>query len=319
MASGAVMLSRFLPVFAYPSSGLSRALRRCTQQLAVFVHLVLALPVAAQQQCQDFVVQCFENGNCTGSSFDPNLVEFPVAGGPTGTEFSWTASFYAYPDAGAAEPTIEVFLWIELFSPGSIPASLKLEWEQGIEQTWSNRHGLLAPDGTVYGVNVDVEFIDPGPLGLVCSNLRVTVQDGPGAFDLAFWYINPTSTLSQAALAAHEIGHLLGNFDEYPSGAVDPNDTSYWNETGNIMAVDGADVVLERHYGFLVDWANQNLAAPGGSFTLAPAAFIGSTATAIPLLSPPILVLQAVLLALVVRCRKKRHFDASKFAGRRGR
>ncbi|MGB5326102.1 MAG: hypothetical protein WBN40_11855 [Pseudomonadales bacterium] len=245
------------------------------------------------------------SGNCTGSPADPNRVKYMVSAGPTGTEFGWFADYYVYPDNAAPTPTIELFLWIELFSTGTIPASLKQEWEEGIEQTWSNRHGLMAPDGTVYGVNVDVEFINPGGLlALLCGNLRVTVQQGPGAFDLDRWYINPTSPLPQSSLAAHEIGHLLGNFDEYSGGAVNPDDTTYWSETNSIMGIDAADVVWERHYQFLVDWANQQLAPSGGSFQLTPAAFIGTSIHAVPVPRFALLLLPGILLLIFRRNRE---------------
>ncbi len=54
-----------------------------------------------------------------------------------------------------------------------------------------------------------------------------------------------------STVRAHEFGHQIGMWDEYPEGACDPGRV-YTNELSSIM--NGGSTVYERHFKEFHDW-----------------------------------------------------------------
>ena len=107
-------------------------------------------------------------------------------------------------------------------------ASLRAIWETGIETIWNHKVFFANSFNNWYPVKLDVAFVSSG------QHNTVTVHAGDGRFDALNWYTVSTSwgPSFYGNLAAHETGHLLGNFDEYPGGATFNNFT----RTGALMA-----------------------------------------------------------------------------------
>lgn len=107
-------------------------------------------------------------------------------------------------------------------------ASLRSIWENGIETTWNHKVFFADAFNYWYPVKLDVAFVSTG------QHNTVTVHAGDGRFDALNWYTVNTSwgPAYYGILAAHETGHLLGNFDEYPGGATYNNFT----RTGTLMS-----------------------------------------------------------------------------------
>jgi hypothetical protein len=170
----------------------------------------------------------------------------PMTGG-LNHEFAWSAGY----DIGfsAATGNFDIGLRINLIGadPGD---TLRTTWERGIENTWSHRFSLTDND-RAHGVVFDVMFVDANP------HHTVTVHSGTGNANMLNWYTeNPSGWPQdrQGLLVAHEAGHMVGNFDEYPGGAVNPNG-SFGNVPDSLMGSLLSDTLYDRHFQFVVDWA----------------------------------------------------------------
>ena len=70
------------------------------------------------------------------------------------------------------------------------------------------------------------------------------------------WYTDP---ISPDMVYAHEVGHVLGQYDEYPTGATDPQGEQPTNGTEpNLMKDDGNKILLPRHYRWALKFLNDN-------------------------------------------------------------
>lgn len=75
--------------------------------------------------------------------------------------------------------------------------------------------------------------------------------------------INVTSTYP------HETGHVLGQFDEYPTGGTDPSGVQPANSpVPNLMATSGNTTLLNRHYRFALAFLNNH--AAGDPYEIIP-------------------------------------------------
>lgn len=188
-------------------------------------------------------------------SIDSETINHSVSSG----NFSWNASydvgFDASPSSSGAAGAFNVGLDILLFPVGgfAIDSGLVDIWEQGIESIWSGQFQISHQDLFFYDVNIDVNFVssfnDP-------FHHYALVHQGSGAMNLTNWYTeNPSgwSQDKQDEAAAHEVGHMFGNYDEYAAGAVNP-DGSYTNVYDSLMGSGLTQTLFPRHYQFIVDW-----------------------------------------------------------------
>jgi hypothetical protein len=92
-------------------------------------------------------------------------------------------------------------------------------WEKGIEGIWSNRFNVVDQNLT-YPLLFDVNFVSSGqdfntkvnPATPCSSRMSAWCLDNPGGWGNEY----------QDEVAAHEFGHMLGLYDEYFGGTVDP-------------------------------------------------------------------------------------------------
>jgi hypothetical protein len=125
---------------------------------------------------------------------------------------------------------------------------------------------------------LDVNFVANGEHALI--HIHVTVPPDP-AFGSSQgrnegdWGDPPRSATTTYP---HEVGHLLGQYDEYSTGAIDPNydatdsntqppDASALGES-NLMSTSGNQTLLNRHYRYAVAFLNAN--AGGDRYGIVP-------------------------------------------------
>jgi len=103
-----------------------------------------------------------------------------------------------------------------VFDPGFTPAqqtAFRSAAETNIEQIWNNQYVVRDTlTNQIIPVAVDVR---EGPI-----NETVRVISGNGRGDMLNWYQDYIG--QSPTLMAHEFGHMLGLYDEYPGGALDP-------------------------------------------------------------------------------------------------
>lgn len=157
--------------------------------------------------------------------------------------FSW---HYAY-DIGVQSDCVRVHVGIRLV-PAAGVRRVDLErvvplWQAGIERVWSGRFALAVPDGRRLPIVVDVRFNDPH------FHHAVIVRPGTGGTNQLNWKL-----LDSPALVAHEFGHMLGVFDEYPHGGTAPDGD--WLDPQGIMGLTptSGSVARARHFEGLLQW-----------------------------------------------------------------
>ncbi|WP_201842247.1 M10 family metallopeptidase C-terminal domain-containing protein [Microvirga zambiensis] len=111
---------------------------------------------------------------------------------------------------------------------GDNPGSFASQWKNGINDIWNNK--VFFSDGSrLYEVKLDCYFVDSG------AHHAVNVHAGPGNSDMANWYLsNPSGWPNDMhdEIAAHEAGHMFGNFDEYAGGGT----FGGFTRTGTLMS-----------------------------------------------------------------------------------
>ncbi|MFQ5514855.1 MAG: hypothetical protein ACE5FG_10475 [Myxococcota bacterium] len=126
----------------------------------------------------------------------------------------------------------------------------KAEWERGIEKVWDRAFGLAIAPGVVFPIRVDASFRGPH------FHHTVIVRNAPPAIDQLNW-----SWRSPPPVIAHEFGHMIGVYDEYPKGGTDP--LGAVTDPESIMTTRPAGGrAFERHYHLIRAWAAERLGDP---------------------------------------------------------
>ena len=110
-----------------------------------------------------------------------------------------------------------------------------------------------------------LQFVDQGAhhAVTVSPGLPTSVSDRGNELHWFAGWSGPigsgTTGTGSAAPWAHEVGHMFGNFDEYPGGGVNPNGL-FGNEPGlmgqSLNGPKGTELTLfDRQYQFVADWA----------------------------------------------------------------
>lgn len=124
-------------------------------------------------------------------------------------------------DVGFTGSELRIKLDIHLtgYDPGY---ALIQEWEKGVESIWSNQYDIVDGATAPYPIVLDVEFVDSD------WDVVVKVIEGDCAANMITWCTGSPSGWPvdfQDKMAAHEVGHMLGLYDEYRSCTVpDPSD-----------------------------------------------------------------------------------------------
>ncbi|MDF1554169.1 MAG: hypothetical protein P1P84_13950 [Deferrisomatales bacterium] len=167
---------------------------------------------------------------------------------------AWT---YAY-DAELRDDRVWVRLGIQLIPAKDVTvpelARVKPGWEAAIEAAWSGRFALESPAGQLYPIWVDVDLRGP------TFHHTVVVRPGRGRTDQLDWHL-----LDGPELVAHEAGHALGAFDEYPGGSLATADGVI--DPASLMTSDPGPgcTPRARHYEKVRAWAEGSAGAQGWS------------------------------------------------------
>lgn len=133
----------------------------------------------------------------------------------------WTSAF----DINIATKEIRVNVTVSLLAPKGIKGPELEEktklWSEAINDTWNNRF-YVSVDGKEIPITIKVKFSHHKP------HHRVVIHPGRWSPNQHNWYINtPPKVIS------HEIGHMLGAYDEYRGGALFPDEPTI--DTTSIM------------------------------------------------------------------------------------
>ena len=136
--------------------------------------------------------------------------------------YSWQVRY----DISSTGERVNVALFVDLvgFDPGD---PVKAAWRAGVDDAWNSR--AFFDDGTrLIPVELTFDFVDFG------AHQTVNVFAGAGRFDMTNWYQTPLGwgDAYHDESAAHEVGHMLGAFDEYAGGATYGGYTT----TGTLMS-----------------------------------------------------------------------------------
>lgn len=128
------------------------------------------------------------------------------------------------------------------------------------------------------GFRLDVNFVDSGEHVLVTVHATAPGQPtfrssmGRNTGDWGDPAKSPTTTYP------HETGHVLGQYDEYPNGAIDPNFSAANPDTQppdavaagspNLMSTPGNQTLLNRHYRYVKKFLNDK--AGGDPYKIIP-------------------------------------------------
>ncbi len=172
---------------------------------------------------------------------------------------SSSVSWWSKYDIEFLDQQLHIYTSIYLYSSGGIGGVTQAEidslapyWEGGIEGLWNNRYGILHNDTYYYDIIYDVVFEYPSDHYDV--QVRPGVSQGVPRTTMTLW-----DTADTGRVAAHEYGHMIGNYDEYDGGALDPNDPII--DTTGLMGWTGpATVTYARHYEPVVDWLRDEYA-----------------------------------------------------------
>jgi hypothetical protein len=138
---------------------------------------------------------------------------------------------------------IEINIQLEGGDPGD---ALRQQWEDGIECIWSNKYDIA--DGNYkYPIKLQVNWVDANPHHIVTfhpsgENMLANMNN---------WYTESSwGAQYNDEMAAHEAGHMLGLYDEYNNGALDPD--TLFTCTYSLMADFGP--TRNWHYEQILEW-----------------------------------------------------------------
>lgn len=206
-----------------------------------------ALALAIITGCQDIVAD-----RATPQYGDNNLVDNGGNRGPFGP-YGWHVSYERCFDGATITKHVEINFQFDA-ALGFIAqqmADYRTAAERNIEGIWNHAGAAVMDltDGRLYGVAVDITTA--GPFN---QTVQVHTTAAQPREDMLNW--NDTTT---AAAMSHELGHMLGLFDEYIGGAVNqfPNPLLSNDGLMGLGALNVNPVMYPRYYQQYADFMNE--------------------------------------------------------------
>ncbi len=198
----------------------------------------------------------------------------------TGKNYEW--EFFYEIELKPGELVVTRPVAFELMDGCAAPSAVKLkEWEAEIAAVWDKmwrfhrkdcKRGNGCSCGTASGCCNILLRVVPELGANRGGTKKVELHKGandPNDWGGAKWWYSHTwweaGAGVPATVRAHEFGHLVGMYDEYPEGACDPA-RKYTNEAGSIMN-DGS-MTFERHIQEWHEWLDNKLSAFGKTVAL---------------------------------------------------
>ena len=174
------------------------------------------------------------------NDIDVETISYQVTSGIYGWNASYDISFIDQ----------DLIIDVDVFLTGfSADSSLLDIWEQGIESLWSSAFDLF--DGNYfYDTVFNIDWLD------IASGADhiIEVHEGTGRFNSANFYTDDSLMVQpHPDVAAHEFGHLLGLYDEYNGGALNPE-----NLIDSTSIMGSGRIAKERHFTQFTDWISGN-------------------------------------------------------------
>lgn len=115
--------------------------------------------------------------------------------------------------------------------------------ENNIESIWNNRYYIQdCTWNQRIAIGVDVTFEGP-------FNQTVMVYPGDGRANMNEWFYENTGQIN-----AHEFGHMIGLYDEYPNGALGPDGLIDDKALMGNGALTSNPTMPSRYYQQWIDW-----------------------------------------------------------------
>jgi hypothetical protein len=124
-------------------------------------------------------------------------------------------------------------------------------WALAVAETWSGRVALES-GGRTFPVRVEIVFEGLSPSARPTPvHHQVVVRQGAGPSKALHWNL-----ADPPRRVAHELGHLLGAYDEYRRGARDPRGLNLPDDTGTVMGAEHAGAIhgRPRHLWLIREW-----------------------------------------------------------------
>lgn len=105
---------------------------------------------------------------------------------------------------------------------GDDPGPIATQWKDGINSVWNDK-AFFSDGDRLYEIKLRCDLVDGG------AHQAINVHAGSGPFNMTNWYLdNPGGWPNDKhdEVAAHEVGHMFGLFDEYSGGATYQGRTS---------------------------------------------------------------------------------------------
>jgi hypothetical protein len=153
---------------------------------------------------------------------------------------SWRAAF----DAKISNNVVIISLAVNLI-PSNVKQwqvdKVKAGWRNAIEHTWNNKYGVVTESGRILPIRFLISFASSK------FHHRVIVNNSAPVNDQLNWSLQATPKS-----IAHEFGHMIGAFDEYHRGGLNPSQPVI--DPQSIMATrGGAGQLAPRHFWLIRD------------------------------------------------------------------
>ncbi len=167
---------------------------------------------------------------------------YSMSSGP----YSWSPIY----DIEFVSEELHIYTSIYLSGTGAVTQqdidSLEPIWESGIEGGWNGQYQILHDNTYYYDILYDVSFVDTWTSGV--DHYQVQVRPGPERSNMLLW-----DTEDTGQVAAHEYGHMVGNYDEYNGGATDPSNPII-DSSSLLGSTSPSAVTYGRHYEPVMEW-----------------------------------------------------------------